>query len=174
MPRLRLGAAAMGWLNVQPPSRRRACAWLAVVCALAAAWPSLPGRAAGPGPGIDPHAMRAADWTAIEQVIAEQRRALEAGDAVRAFSYASPGIRDQFGDAATFMAMVRAGYAPLLTARYTEFLAGAVIDGMVIQPLRLIDADNTVRVALYVMERQGDGRWRIGGCRIAPSAVQAT
>jgi len=48
-----------------------------------------------------------------------------------------------------------------------------VIDGVVIQPLRLIDADNTVRVALYTMERQKSGIWRISGCRIAPSTVQA-
>ena len=69
------------------------------------------------------------------------------------------------------MSMVRSGYAPLLTARYVEFLQGAVIDGTVIVPLRLIDADNTVRVALYIMERQKDGAWRIAGCRIAPSTM---
>ena len=115
-----------------------------------------------------------AEWKAIQRVIAEQRAALHAGDARKAFAYASPGIRAQFNDAATFMTMVRGAYASLLTARYTEFLDGAVIEGLVIQPLRLIDADNTVRVALYTMERQKDGSWRISSCRIAPSTVLAT
>ena len=69
--------------------------------------------------------------------------------------------------------MVRGAYSPLLVARYTEFLEGAVIDGIVIQPLRLIAPDNTVQVALYTVEKQANGRWRINGCRIAPSTVQA-
>ena len=54
-----------------------------------------------------------------------------------------------------------------------DFLEGAVIDGIVVQPLRLIDADNTVRVALYTMEKQASGEWRISSCRIAPSTVRA-
>jgi len=29
-------------------------------------------------------------------------------------------------------------------------------------------------VALYTMERQRGGRWRIAGCRIAPSTTLAT
>lgn len=115
-----------------------------------------------------------AEWKAIQHVIAEQRTALHAGDAKKAFAYASPGIRAQFGDAAIFMSMVRDGYASLVTARYVEFLDGAVIEGLVIQPMRLIDADNTVRVALYTMEKQKDGTWRISSCRIAPSNVLAT
>ncbi|HEX9276591.1 MAG TPA: DUF4864 domain-containing protein, partial [Casimicrobiaceae bacterium] len=106
-----------------------------------------------------------ADWQAIRKVISQQLAALRAEDGDRAFSYASPGIRAQFGDAQTFMAMVRGAYSPLLVARYTEFLEGAVIDGMVIQPLRLIAPDNTVQVALYTLEKQGRGRWRINGCR---------
>ena len=99
--------------------------------------------------------------------------ALKAGDATKAFSYATPGIRGEFRDPANFIAMVRTMYSALLTARYAEFLEGAVIGGTVIQPLRLVDTDNTVRVALYIMEQQGNGTWRIGGCRIAPSTVQA-
>ena len=114
-----------------------------------------------------------AEWKAIRGVISQQLRALKAGDAEKAFGYAAPGIRRQFGDAGTFIAMVRAGYSSLLTARYHEFLDGAVVDGNVIQPLRLIAPDNTVRVALYTMEKQKNGAWRISGCQIAPSAVQA-
>jgi hypothetical protein len=113
-----------------------------------------------------------ADWQAIRKVISRQLAALRAEDGDRAFSYASPGIRAQFGNAQTFMAMVRDAYSPLLVARYTEFLDGAVIDGIVIQPLRLIAPDNSVLVALYTMEKE-KGAWRITGCQLAPSTVQA-
>lgn len=113
------------------------------------------------------------EWQAIKKVISQQLAALRAGAGDKAFSYATPGIQAQFGDAETFMAMVRGAYSALLTARYTEFLEGAMIDGVVVQPLRLIAPDNTVQVALYTMERQERGVWRISGCRIAPSTVQA-
>ena len=118
-------------------------------------------------------APTAAEWRTIQEVIAAQRAAIIAGDAEKAFGFASPGIQQQFGDAASFLAMVDAAYAALESARYVEFLEGAMIDGIVVQPLRLIDADNTVRVALYTMEKQADGKWRISGCRIAPSTVRA-
>ena len=121
----------------------------------------------------DADALSASEWRAIKSVIAEQRAALIAGKATKAFGYASPGIRSQFGDADTFIAMVRAAYSPLISARRVEFLEGAVIDGIVVQPLRLIAPDDTVRVALYTMERQDDGRWRIAGCAIAPSTVRS-
>jgi Domain of unknown function (DUF4864) len=117
--------------------------------------------------------MRASDWKSIKQVIAAQRAALIAGEGEKAFGYATPAIRAQFGEADVFMAMVQVGYPALLTARYTEFLEGAVIDGLIIQPLRLVDADNSVRVALYTMEKQKNGAWRISGCRIGPSTSQA-
>jgi hypothetical protein len=114
-----------------------------------------------------------AEWQAIKNVISQQLAALKTGNADKAFGYAAPGIRAQFGDAATFIAMVRSAYSPLLLARYTEFLEGAVIDGVVVQPLRLIAPDNSVLVALYTVERQHGGGWRITGCQIAPSTVQA-
>ena len=141
---------------------RSARLWLSLVACL---WLGAAGAADTTLPG--------AEWQAVQHVIAAQRTAIVARDADKAFSYASPRIRQQFGDAATFLSMVDAAYAPLASARYVEFLEGAVIDGLVVQPLRLIDADNTVRVALYTMERQRDGSWRIAGCQIAPSTVRA-
>ena len=72
------------------------------------------------------------------------------------------------------MRMVHAGYQPLIDARYDEFLEGAVIDGRVIQPLRLIlprrhGAGRALHDAAH-----DDGRWRIAGCMLAPSTVKST
>jgi hypothetical protein len=118
--------------------------------------------------------LGAAEWAAIQRIIGEQLAALRSGDAVRAFSFASAGIRDQFDDAPTFLLMVRERYGALLTARYTEFLEGAVVEGHTIQPLRLVMSDGTVLVALYEMQRDERGGWRIAGCVIAPSTVRST
>ena len=145
-------------------SRRR---MLALAAFGALAWAGIPGCAGAGEPKLG-----RADWTAIKKVIRQQLDALRAGDDERAFGYASPGIRAQFGDARNFMTMVRTEYAPLLDARYTEFLEGAVIEGVIVQPLRLIAPDNTVRVALYSMEKHKTG-WRVNGCRLAPSTVTA-
>jgi hypothetical protein len=175
MSSVRSGATLMRKRTESGLRRLGAVAGVAVLtCLCSASRPLSAAGAAAPGMTVQAAAPTAADWTAMRKVIADQRAALKAGDAARAFAYASPAIRRQFGDAATFIGMVRASYAALLSARYTEFLEGATIDGTVIQPLRLIDADSTVRVALYVMERQANGSWRIGGCQIAQSTVQAT
>ena len=128
---------------------------------------------AAPAAQRDTNGLPAMEWKAIKRVIAEQRSALIAGEAAKAFGYASPGIRSQFGDPDTFIAMVRGAYAALISARHVEFLEGAVIDGFVVQPLRLIASDDTVRVALYTMERQDNGTWRIAACVIAPSTVRS-
>ena len=121
-----------------------------------------------------PVAPSATDWTEIKRVIAAQREALLRGDGELAFSYAAPSIRSQYGDAAAFMRMVQQGYRALVDARHVEFLEGAVIAGDVVQPLRLVLPDDSVLVAIYGMQRQPDGRWRISACVIAPSTVRST
>jgi len=113
------------------------------------------------------------EWTEIKRIIASQREALVNGDGERAFSFAAPSIRRQFGDVETFMRMVQQGYAALLDARYVEFLEGAVIGGEIVQPLRLVLPDGTVMVAIYGLQRQESGAWRISSCVIAPSTVRS-
>jgi hypothetical protein len=141
-----------------------------VLCTIAlTAW-TLPAAAAPQG-----HAMlQPAEWTAIKEVIGDQLKALKAGDGTRAMNYSVPGIRQQFRSPERFMRMVRDGYGALLTARDSTFLEGAVVDGITLQPLQLVLPDNSVVVALYRMEKQKDGAWRIAGCVIAPSKVQST
>ena len=148
----------------------RLCAVAALAAVLGAAGGS---TSAGAQSRPAEMSLRAAEWASIRQVIGEQRKALKAGDGKKALTFASPGIREQFGTPENFLAMVRTGYGALIAARYTEFLEGAVIDGAVIQPLRLVAPDNSVQVALYTMAKQKDGKWKIAGCVLAPSTVQA-
>ena len=115
----------------------------------------------------------AAEWAEVRAVVTAQRDALVAGDGERAFGYATPAVRRRYGDAQAYMRMAREGYRPLFDARYVELLDGAVIEGATIQPLRLVMPDGGVQVALYEVERQRDGSWRIAGCVIAPSTVKA-
>ena len=113
------------------------------------------------------------DWKAIKAVIGDQLATLKKDDGARAFKHAAPALQAQFGDAATFLRMVHAGYQPLIDARHREYLDGAVVEGQVIQPVRLVLKDDTVLVALYTMQKDDAGRWRIAGCLLAPSTVKS-
>ena len=128
--------------------------------------------AARAAPDDNVNGLPRAEWRAIERVISDQLAALREGDGKRAYAHAIPALQAQFGDADGFMRMVREGYGALLTARYWEFLEGAVLDDVPVQPLRLVLPDNTVLVALYQMQRDG-ATWRIAGCVLAPSTVKA-
>ncbi|MEO8487813.1 MAG: DUF4864 domain-containing protein [Betaproteobacteria bacterium] len=129
------------------------------------------GSALAQAPATD--TLPASDWREIRSVVEAQRDALVAGNAERAYGYASRGIREQFGDAQTFLRMVLQAYAALVDAREAVLLEGAVIEGRVIQPMRLVLPDNTVQIALYTMEKQRAGGWRIAGCILAPSTLKA-
>jgi hypothetical protein len=107
------------------------------------------------------------DARAVREVIEAQLKALAADDAVRAFSYASPTIRTQFGDAATFMAMVRSGYPMVLRPAATAFFQPEAADGagmQVVQVVQLRDRAGRAWRATYEVQRQTDGHWRINGC----------
>src|ERR1700674_188235 len=114
------------------------------------------------------------DWKAIRAVITDQLTAFRKDEAQRAFSHASPAIRKQFRTAPRFMEMVREAYFPLYRPRSTHFLEPAVVEGQIIQPLRVVSQDGDVLIALYVMERGADGHWKISGCELAPSTAQST
>jgi hypothetical protein len=118
------------------------------------------------------------DARAVRQVIEAQLDAFAADDAERAFSYASPSIRAQFGDANTFMAMVRAGYPMLVRPAAVSFLQAQADDGAepanvaVRQSVRLRDRDRRLWIATYVLERQG-AAWRINGCVVRADSAEA-
>jgi hypothetical protein len=103
---------------------------------------------------------------AVRQVIEAQLDAFKRDDAQRAFSFASPRIREQFGTAENFLRMVRMSYPVVYRPHSVQFEAFKVIDDQVFQPVRMFDADGQAWIALYGMERQPDGSWRIDGCQL--------
>jgi type II secretory pathway pseudopilin PulG len=112
-------------------------------------------------------AVPAADAQAVRAVIEAQLDAFRRDDAARAFSLATPGIRETFGSAENFLAMVRNSYAAVYRPKSVAFEAPLVIDGELVQPVRLTDAEGRAWIALYPMQRQPDGSWRTNGCQLA-------
>ena len=86
----------------------------------------------------------------------------------------APSIRERFGTPETFMAMVRTGYPVVYRPQSVQFEAPAVVDGEVIQPVRMTDADGQAWIAFYPMQRQADGAWRINGCQLERLRGQRT
>lgn len=110
------------------------------------------------------------DKRAVRQVIEAQLKAFAAGDAARAYSYASPEIQAQFGDAANFMAMVRSGYPMVIRPAAVSFFLPqpeAGTPASVKQLVRLRDREGRLWIATYLLQRQAGGGWRIGGCAVA-------
>jgi hypothetical protein len=115
-----------------------------------------------------------ADVRALREVIEAQLDAFRKDDAPRAFSYATEGIRERFGNADTFLQMVRASYPVVYRPRTVTFEEPLVVQGEILQPVRMTDADGRSWLALYPMERDAAGAWRINGCRLARLAAQET
>lgn len=111
--------------------------------------------------------LPAADAAAIKAVITEQIDAFRRDDGAHAFSLAAPGIRLRFGTPEVFMEMVKNGYPAVYRPASVTFEAPELYDGSVIQAVRLTDAQGRAWIALYPMERQPDGTWRINGCQLA-------
>ncbi len=107
------------------------------------------------------------DALAIRAVIADQLDAFTHDDAPRAFSLATEGIRAQFGTPEAFINMVRSAYPVVYRRKAVRFETPAVIEGEIIQPVRMTDAEGRTWLALYPMQREADGGWRINGCQLA-------
>ena len=113
------------------------------------------------------------DRSAIRQVIENQLAAFQRDDGGEAFSYASPGIQRRFGTPDTFMAMVRNGYAAVYRPREVEIRGLRVEGGTIQQEVLFVGPDGKPVIAVYTMQRQADGSWKINGVYLiaAPGAT---
>lgn len=118
------------------------------------------------------------DRSAIRQVIENQLAAFQLAafqhdDGGEAFSYASPGIQRRFGTPDTFMAMVRNGYAAVYRPREVEIRGLRVEGGTIQQEVLFVGPDGKPVIAVYTMQRQADGSWKINGVYLiaAPDAT---
>ena len=131
------------------------------LCALLVSLPLLAwGQSSAP-------AVSSADARAIRKVIEAQLDAFRRDDAARAFSYATPGIRELFGSPETFMAMVKTSYPVVYRPSSVVFQAPAMEGSELVQLVRMTDADGHAWIARYPMLRDGKGPWRINGCQLA-------
>jgi hypothetical protein len=121
------------------------------------------------GPAQAQSDLSAADRASIQGVITRQIEAFRHDDSEAAFGFASPGIQGQFGTPGRFLDMVRRVYPAVHRPRTVEFTGLRLGEG-VVQEVELVGPDGTLELALYAMERDSAGAWRIAGCTLVPSA----
>ncbi len=106
------------------------------------------------------------DVAAAQGVIRAQEQAFARDDAASAYSYAAPAIHQLFPQAGIFMTMVQSRYAPVYRHRSFEFGEARTEGNWVAQRVHIIDADGEAWEALYTLEQQADGSFKITGCTL--------
>ena len=120
--------------------------------------------------------VRADDAATVRGVIESQIAAFLNDDATTAYSFAAPSIKQIYPDEARFFDMVKRGYQPVY--RPGNFAFGrskAAADGTgIAQEVIIQGPGGEDWTALYSLERQPDGSFKINGVQMIKSAAPQT
>ena len=111
--------------------------------------------------------ISAADKAEFQRIITAQITAFRADNGPAAYGFAAPVVRHIFPTPEIFMAMVKQGYPQVYRPQSFNFTE-ALVDpmGRPAQKMTVIGPDGKTYVAIYSMEKQADGTWRISGCTL--------
>jgi len=126
------------------------------------------------GPGWAQAELSTADRAEIRTVITQQIEAFRHDDGEAAFAFASRSIQEQFGNPDRFLDMVRRAYPAVHRPRAVDFAELLTGDNTVVQQVELVGPEGEAALALYSMERDSAGLWRISGCTLVKSAQVGT
>ena len=107
-----------------------------------------------------------ADRSSIQNIISSQMEAFKRDDGGTAFSFASPSIQTMFGSADIFMEMVKNGYPQVYRPNSAAFIGMESNSGRIMQKVLITGPNGDTVMALYFMEQQPDGTWRIDGVQL--------
>ena len=114
-----------------------------------------------------------AEAAEFQRIITSQLNAFSADDGAGAYAFATPMIQRLFPSPEVFLSMVKKGYPPVYRRQSYAFgQIGNEMGGQPTQHVTIIDANGKAWTALYAMQRQPDGSWKINGCQLveAPGA----
>lgn len=116
-----------------------------------------------------------AEIRAAQGTVDAQLKALQANDGTLAYSYAAPTIQRLFPTAEIFMRMVDSAYQPVRNPRNYAFGKAEEMGGnKIAQQVMLTGPDGKEYEALYTLELQPDGVWRITGVSLKASNALST
>lgn len=122
-----------------------------------------------------PAAADDAAASAAQMTIERQLEAFLADDFATAYSYAAPNIKRIYPTQDMFMEMVQSGYRPVYRPQNYAFGTFEMLeDGRISQRVQILGPDGRNYEALYVLEKQADGVWRITGVSLRGSNALST
>jgi hypothetical protein len=113
-----------------------------------------------------PISARADDVATAQGVIRAQEQAFGHDDAAAAYSYAAPAVKQIFPAPDIFMSMVQNAYVPVYRHKSFEFGDSKTEGSSIAQRVHIIDANGEAWEALYTLEQQADGSYKITGCSL--------
>ena len=116
---------------------------------------------------LAPAQAESADESAFQAVISGQLEAFKKDDGQAAYSFAAPIVKGIFPSAEIFMGMVKRGYEPIY--KNTKYVFGDLATDSLGRPAQhvIITATNGKRYeAVYAMQQQPDGSWKIAGVQM--------
>ena len=109
---------------------------------------------------------RADDVANAREVIRAQEQAFGRNDAAAAYSFAAPAIKKLFPRADIFMYMVQNSYAPVWRHKSFEFGEARTEGKWVAQRVHIVDEEGEAWEAMYTLELEADGNFKITGCSL--------
>jgi hypothetical protein len=109
-------------------------------------------------------------------VIESQINAFLADDMAAAYSFAAPSIKRMYPDENRFFDMVKRGYQPVYRPGNFAFgrYKGAPDGSGMVQEVLIQGPDGQDWTALYSLERQPDGSFKINGVQMIKAAAPQT
>jgi hypothetical protein len=116
-----------------------------------------------------------AEVKAAQTVIDGQLKAFIANDGTAAYSFAAPNVKRIFPTVDTFMNMVTNGYPPVRRPQTYSFgKVQEISPTSIIQQVLIVGPDGRDYEAVYTLEQQPDGTFRITGCSLRASTSLST
>lgn len=115
---------------------------------------------------ITPVAFAGEPIDTVQDIITGQISAFLNEDAETAYSFASPAIRKKFPDRNIFFEMVKRGYQPVYRPDNFKFGRSKIDGGDVFQEVLITGPDGSDWTALYQMQKQPDGSYKINGVQM--------
>ncbi|GAA4113985.1 DUF4864 domain-containing protein [Aminobacter aganoensis] len=105
-----------------------------------------------------------AEVKAAQGSISGQLQAFRAGDNATAYGYAAPNVKRIFPTLDAFMGMVTGGYKPVHRPQSFDFgKSREMSPSAIAQQVLIVGPDGKDYEAVYTLELQPDGIWRITG-----------
>lgn len=116
-----------------------------------------------------------AEIRAAQGSISGQLRAFRAGDDATAYGLAAPNVKRIFPTLEAIMGMVTGGYRPVHKPQSFDFGKSQELSATsIIQQVIIVGADGKDYEAVYTLELQPDGVWRITGVSLRASNSLST